>query len=150
MNVTVRLYSEIRPTNAMHADREDCAALALGVSRSVTAAVVEIWNTMKMSGKRKIVALIVTLVVVIGGYTIFMMGRYSYLIVEPELFLSRREKAVVEKARNYALTQGIPAAELKKPKVLNLTRVYFGGMNAFRGVEVTVLDQSGDVIEMSY
>ncbi len=87
---------------------------------------------------------------IIGAYVVFMAGRFSYLITEPEVFLSPKEKWAVSKAREYALANGIAGDRLKNPKVIDAVRVYFGGMGGLGGVEITMMKDNGGFLDSKY
>lgn len=100
--------------------------------------------------KKRILIGILLLAVLIGFYVAFMAGRYSYLITEPEMFLSEKEEWAVNKARAYAIEQGIAEDRLKKPKVVDTVKVYFGGMAGMGGVEITMMKDNGQFLESKY
>jgi hypothetical protein len=83
-------------------------------------------------------------------YVAFMAGRYSYLITEPEMFLSEQEEWAVKKARAYAIEHGIAEDRLDKPKVVDTVKVYFGGMAGVGGVEITMMKDNGQFLESKY
>lgn len=83
-------------------------------------------------------------------YVAFMCGRYSYLITEPEMFLSEKEEWAVEKARAYAIEHGIAEDRLSKPKVIDTVKVYFGGMAGTGNVEITMMKDNGQFLESRY
>ena len=101
-----------------------------------------------MKRKTKIFGLL--LLVAVCSYVIFMLGRYSYLITEPEIFLSQQDTWAVKKAREYAMDQGIPEDRLTDPKVIDTVRVYFGGMTAVGGVQITMMKNDGQFLDMTY
>lgn len=88
--------------------------------------------------------------VIVCGYVIFMAGKYSFLITEPEALLTKQETWFVQKAREYAREQRIPEDRLEHPKVIDAVRVYFGGMAGIGGVEVTMLKENGQHLETKY
>ncbi len=98
----------------------------------------------------KLKYVIVPVIVLVALYVVFMLGRYSYLIVEPEFLLGDKDKWLVGKARDYALEAGITEERLKDPKVVDTVKVYFGGMAGMGGVEVTMMKENGLVLQMSY
>ena len=91
-----------------------------------------------------------TAVLLLVVFVAFTVGRYSFLITKPEALLSGDEQAAVAKAREYALSEGIAVERLGKPRVVSMTRVYFGGQAGLGGVEVTINDHLDVVVEMSY
>ncbi len=101
--------------------------------------------------KKKLLRIVfIGLGAIIVLYATFTAGRYSYLITEPEMFLSEQEEWAVKKAREYATEEGIADDRLKNPKVVETVRVYFGGIVGMGGVEVTMMKNSGQFLECSY
>ena len=101
-----------------------------------------------MKKKILIVAFFIAAIVIL--YVTFMVGRYSYMITEPEMLLSKQEEWAVKKARVYAIEQGIAEDRLQKPKVIDTVKVYFGGMAGVGGVEITMMKKNGQFLESKY
>jgi hypothetical protein len=100
--------------------------------------------------KTRLKYLVATVVLIVAAYVAFMCGKYSHLITQPEFLLGRGDKAFVEKARQYALEQKLPAERLRSPKVVEAVRVYFGGWAGTGGVEVTITKDNAQVLEIKY
>jgi len=103
--------------------------------------------------KNKIFIISLIILTLIAFYIMFMVGRYSYLITQPEIFLSQDDKWAVKKAREYAVSNGISEKRLKNPKIRQVVMVYFGGIPNTTGknkVIVTIDKNTGDFIECQY
>ena len=100
--------------------------------------------------KKKLKYVIFAGVAIVALYVAFMLGRYSFLITQPEFLLGEKDRWLVAKAREHALEGGIPEERLDNPRVVDTTKVYFGGSAGLGGVEVTLIKDNGLLVEMSW